>query len=230
MDYDQIKLTTQVDVKKQLKPTEYVSFDGVDKDGLRVMFVGNSITLHGINHDIGWHNFWGMAASAREKDYVHLCYEHMRKTHPQAAFCICQAGDWERQYKVGDSTLPQFEAARDFEADLIIIKLSANSPASEFDEKLFKQNFASLVNFLNSTGKAQVIVATEFYIHPAGPVIRQYAQEKGYPLCVLDDLGELPEMKALGLFEHDGVANHPGDLGMKTIADRVCAIFDKLEF
>ena len=42
------------------------------KKGPRVLFVGNSITLHGPRPQIGWTNNWGMAASARDKDYVHL--------------------------------------------------------------------------------------------------------------------------------------------------------------
>ena len=40
--------------------------------GIRVLVYGNSIALHGPKPDIGWTNDWGMAASAREKDFAHL--------------------------------------------------------------------------------------------------------------------------------------------------------------
>ena len=47
------------------------AFDA-SKKGPRVLFVGNSITLHGPRPQIGWTNNWGMAASSRDRDYVLL--------------------------------------------------------------------------------------------------------------------------------------------------------------
>ena len=46
------------------------------------------------------------------------------------------------------------------------------------------------------------------------------------------DIGDLniPENKALGLFENVDVASHPGDLGMKRIAERIIDSLDKNVF
>jgi hypothetical protein len=38
----------------------------------RILFLGNSLTLHGPKPEIKWTGNWGMAASAQDKDYVHL--------------------------------------------------------------------------------------------------------------------------------------------------------------
>ena len=68
---------------------------------------------------------------------------------------------------------------------------------------------------------AELIVTTGFWKHPADECIRAFASNLGIPAVELSALGELREMKAIGLFEHSGVANHPGDTGMQAIADRI---------
>ena len=77
------------------------------------------------------------------------------------------------------------------------------------------------MSYLNGSGKAEIIITTGFWKHIADGAIRGYAHKNGYPLVELNDLGEDEKMKAIGLFEHEGVANHPGDMGMAAIAEKI---------
>ena len=208
-----------VPAANQLKSSR-VNVINPENSGIRVMFVGNSITLHGYAPHIGWHGIWGMAASAPEKDYVHLLMEKICAVDPNAAFCVCQVADWERNWKTGEETFEMFADARDFGADLIICRFVENCPRDEFDADLFRTNYLAFVDYLNPKA-GNVIISDGFWHHTADETIHAAAAERGYPLVKLGDLGELDEMKAIGLFEHSGVANHPGDAGMAAIADRI---------
>ncbi|MBE7044653.1 MAG: SGNH/GDSL hydrolase family protein [Ruminococcaceae bacterium] len=210
-----------VSSKNQLKKSQFVSYVQEEGTGLRVLFVGNSITRHGVLSEIGWHWDWGMAASALEKDYVHLLVEKIKKTNPDACFCICQGAEWERNYKNGSQYLEPYEAARDFGADLIIFRLIENCPCQEFDSDAFYQEYQNLIDYLDAGKKAKIILTTGFWKHPGDDTIMRVAEEREYPCVYLGELGEKDEMKAIGLFEHTGVANHPGDLGMQAIADMI---------
>ena len=92
-----------VTAENQLNGAGLVSFENPNGKGVRVMFAGNSITRHAPSPTIGWTLDCGMAASAPEKDYVHLLMQKFRKTDPDAAFCICQVADWERNYQKGSA-------------------------------------------------------------------------------------------------------------------------------
>ena len=210
-----------VSSKGQLKESEFVTFINPEGKGKRILFVGNSITRHGILHDIGWHTDCGMAASDIEKDYVHIVAREAGKVYEDAAFCICQLAVWERQYKNGNETYSMIEAARDFAADIIIMRCVENCPYGDLDHEAFNSQYKMLIDFLNASGKAEVIATSGFWKHPGDVEIEKVAKERGYKYIYLGDLGENDEMKAIGLFEHEGVANHPGDKGMQAIADRI---------
>ena len=216
-----------VDARNQLKESSYIRFENPDGKGKRVMFVGNSITLHGVRPEVGWYNVWGMAASSADKDYVHRLKKEIKQRDPDAAFCICQASGWEVGYKEGSTLLSKYADARNFGADIIIIRLIENCKARDFESEVFEREYAELIKYLDGKGEAKVIVTTGFWKHPADKNIAAVARDGGYDLVDLSDLGEDDKMKAIGLFEHSGVANHPGDEGMKAIAERIAEVLKK---
>ncbi len=212
-----------VSAKGQLKPSQFVTFEDLEKDGIRILFVGNSITRHGSLPSIGWLPDHGMAASAKEKDYVHRVKAEVQNICPDAAFCICQVAEWERSYRNEVRDLSLFESARDFRADIIVMRLIENCTYEENDLEQFVRAYGELIDYLNPEGNAKILLTTGFWKHKGDVAIREYAKRTGLPLVELGDLGDMDEMKAIGLFEHKGVAAHPGDLGMEHIAKRIFA-------
>ena len=217
-----------VSAKGQLKESEFVTFHNRNGKAIRIMFVGNSMTLHGVLTSIGWNNEWGMAASAKENDYVHIIEQKVKEKYPDAAFCICQVAKWEVDFAEGESTYRLFENARDFGADIVIFRFVENCPQKpELADRFYKE-YGKLLKFLTANNKdAKIIITNGFWKHIYDKQIEKFAIEHNYPFVDLGDLGELDKMKAIGLFAHEGVANHPGDLGMKNIAER---ILEKMSF
>lgn len=219
-----------VSAKGQLGNDPFIRIHYPEHTGLRVMFIGNSITLHGVLKSIGWENEWGMAASSIDKDYVHLLEQKILKKHPDASFCICQVAEWERNYFKGEQILENYAKAREFDADVLLFRMVENVPNGEdFDCQLFEEQCRKLIKYLGGD-RAKLLLSTSFWHHKADEGLRTVANDDGYPLIELGDLGENDENKAIGKFWHDGVANHPGDLGMKRIADRIFDCADKNGF
>ena len=233
-NYSQLDKNT-VDAANQLKGAGPVRFINPEGTGRRIMFIGNSMTLHGINEELGWKNECGMAASSPEKDYVHQLIRLFDA--PNNAYCICQVSGWERQYKTGGELLARFTQARDFGADILVMRFVENCPKQDFDETAFKTETARLLQYLNSRN-GKILLTTGFWRHPGDEAIRQLYRQwssvgadaligpSATALVDLGDLGEQDEMKAIGLFSHRGVANHPGDKGMEAMANR---IFDAMD-
>ncbi len=217
---EQIKKNT-VSGENQLKEYNFVTMVNGENSGKRILFVGNSITRHGVLEDIGWYHDYGMAASSIDKDYVHIVADEVLKSEPNAVFQICQVAKWELNYKNGSEHLEAFEAARNFNADIIVLRFIENCAPSDFDAEIFYNEYKKLINYLDFEGKAKLIFTTGFWKHPGDDIIIKISKEYGAPVEYLGNLGEQDEMKAIGLFEHSGVANHPGDKGMRAIAELI---------
>lgn len=187
----------------------------------RIMFLGNSITLHGPKEDIGWHGDWGMAASSRERDYVHLVEKAVTEKYPDAAFCISQGAEWEQKLPNCDYE-KVFGAVKDFAPDVIISSLETNILEKDFDGEVFRTEIRRLHRYLSRPDGATRIIVASSYCHTEKKdiALKAYAEEVGATYVFIGDIRENPENLALDRFEHEGVAGHPGDLGMKRLAER----------
>ncbi|MBR5444507.1 MAG: SGNH/GDSL hydrolase family protein, partial [Clostridia bacterium] len=99
---------------------------------MKILYLGNSITLHGINHDIGWHWEWGMAASAEEKDYVH-CLNRMIEEKEQVSveYKVRNIADFEREPETYN--LENLAELRDWSPDVLILRICENTPEEKVD-------------------------------------------------------------------------------------------------
>lgn len=82
-----IDLTNTVDASNQLGDGKFLRFGEV-QGSPKILFAGNSMAWHAPKDDIGWSGDWGMAASKREKDYVHQTMRFVREKYPNATYCI----------------------------------------------------------------------------------------------------------------------------------------------
>ena len=236
MDNRQQKFTINdntVSSANQLTADKYTSFFGNPNAKKRILIVGNSITRHGVKPDIGWHGDWGMAASAEEKDYVHLLTARILEKE-DALVMVHQLALWEHRItEMGCSydaqaALPLADAARAFAPDLLIFRLGENikSPTDADGQKRMEKAFEDLIGYICKK-ETKIIFTTCFWKHGVvDDAIRAVAKRMDMPLTELGDLGDDEKYMAIGLFEHNGVAHHPGDLGMQAISDR---IFEELE-
>jgi hypothetical protein len=194
-----------------------------------VLFIGNSITRHGILESIGWYQDCGMAASSIDKDYVHQTVKMLEEKYGKVQFCIAQRSDWERAFD-SPNALDYYKEAYDFDADIAIFRLGENVRMTKPEHvEVFANALIDAMKYLTENRRAKLVVTDTFwrnqYINTS---IEKACAVMGIESVKIGDLGDDDSMKAIGLFSHGGVAMHPGDKGMKAIADRIVAKIDEI--
>ncbi len=198
----------------------------------RVLFLGNSITLHGPSEAIGWSGNWGMAASSAEKDYAHLLLARIAKKSGKAPESqITNIADFERNSASFDIK-QRLKRELAFAPDLIIVAIGENVPALANDDarKAFRAGFTRLINELKTTGKPRIVVRSCFWADAAkDDIMRAVAQESGATWVDISALGKFETNFARSErpFKHEGVAGHPGDRGMRAIAEALWSAIEK---
>ena len=204
------------------------AFADEEQQGVRLLFLGNSITWHPPAADIGWNGNWGMAASCEENDYVHrvaAAYAAQSGVAPTLRVRSIVAG-FE-----GNGAYVNWTAANDadyqqdlsFQPDVVVIAIGEN--LGSYDATVFREKFlAYCQGFANLSPKPTMLIRAPFWDNSAVAAIEQaVAEEVGAKFINVGDIGADVSNQAQGLFSDSGVARHPGDKGMKAIAERMLA-------
>ncbi len=201
-----------------------ISVEPGDIGGRKMLFLGNSITLHSPRADLGWTNRCGMAASAPEKDYVHLVAAAVAAADGQAPnLFIRNIADFETGGYRGDYTAALTDEIA-FAPDIVVIAVGENVPnfSSPADKAAYGDALAALGRRFLAAGASKVVYRAPWWRN-TDKADETYRAADAVGAIYVDaaDIGDDRSNWAVGQFDHSGVAAHPGDAGMRGLADQI---------
>lgn len=209
-------------------PDESLSqVSAVHDDEISIVCIGNSILAHGVAESIGWYNNWGMAASDIELDYYHLLQKKVKEagftnvTWSRAGISSLErAIDKRMDYDYASEINANFASViKSAKPDVVILQMGENVSGGPTVES-YAHALECIADFIKSVNPdVQIIFSKPFWGGDAKCLgVELAAEHTGFPYGDISVLNA-NEYKAIGLFEHSGVASHPGDKGMAAIAD-----------
>ena len=211
----------------------------------RVLFFGNSITfVAGPRPDIGWTGNWGMAASAEDKDYVHVLTNSIAQaaggtpsimaTYNANFESKCLSYDLNmplpEQYTMPYPGQLGFVPLSDqlaFKPDIVVVAIGENVPhlTTMAMQDQYKHVFEKLLALFRSSGNPRIFVRGCFFTDATkDAVMKQATAAAGGVFVDQSSPGQNPSNRARSepanpYCKNNIVNGHPGDRGMKAIAD-----------
>ncbi len=210
---------------------------GDSKGMVKILFLGNSITLHPLCSY--WWGEWGMAASDKEKDYVHRLVD-MEAQDYDVEYTAINFGAWETQSHDRAETVDFITVFLQEQYDYVVIQLGENiSDYSTLETDL--EEFVSSIDVSQAEdgNPADILVVGGFWEADEIDAIKESVcggMKDSVASIQFVDLsslqGDIEYQSVIGntvmgddgekhVIEHDGVAKHPGDKGMEMIAEKI---------
>jgi hypothetical protein len=183
-----------------------------------VVILGNSLVRHGPKSDIGWYGDWGMAASVKDSDFVHLLIRDIHQIDPLAEIKYKTIYDFERNF---DSyNFSNLDSLRN--PDMLIMKISENVNDQKAMDDDFITYYDNLIKYIAPEKSTLKVIVDGFWSRKnVNRLIKECALRNNYPFVTITDLSKDTTNMAIGKFEHKGVAAHPSDKGMRMIEQRI---------
>jgi hypothetical protein len=196
-----------------------VNLRPVPPTAYRVLFIGDSLMMVVPAHRL-WDHFSGMAASAADRDFVHLVAKHIQSrlgSRPVEIFY-----DNGGNGKIGPM-LDYLRNRPDMRPDIVILQGGEND---KFDAH-FQSTYEGLLHY--SSPKTPVIVLGDWWSTDKSVFEQKEAASLGYSFVNLTAIYAEPSNSGYaGPYNVKGVARHPNDKGMQSIANAICIQYDNV--
>jgi hypothetical protein len=182
----------------------------------RIVFIGNSLTLHPASKDLDWPNHWGMAASTQDRDYAHLTGAALKLPVSIFSFSSLELDPVANVPRIAE-VAPVIDATT-----LVVVELGDNVLPAKLGP--FAGAYGKLLTTA-SRGLRVVCVSTWWRNPSTDAVIRQQCMLRGGRYVDIGDIFSDPasQDRQGTQFSNAAVNAHPHDGGMARIADRVAA-------
>ena len=201
----------------------------LDSGAHHVLCLGNSITLHTFGRTRPgaspfWEGRWGMCASRPDSDYVHRLGRMFMKVNVRSTIMGVNIADWETNPKRDKNSLfGKYMRGK----DLIIIRLGENvSESAIYDSSIFEDAYMKLLSLFSYSIR---LISIPFWPSKKKQyVMTQIAIKSNSYLVDLSHLGNGTDPENFAesqkKYKTPGVGVHPGNIGMKHIAECYYAI------
>jgi hypothetical protein len=188
---------------------------GID-EVFEFVFLGNSLTHHAPNPDLGWTGNYGMAASAIEHDYVHKFLSIVDTRNAYVANMYPIEKDISQLTVVVDRVRPAIQ-----NSSTIVIQLGDNTNANKNEELNALQASIEDLARLRKPNQLLFCISTYWRSEVKDRIIKDSCEANGGNYVFIGDIFDYQSAEELPYFNHPGVNKHPKDTQMTLIAQRV---------
>ena len=193
-----------------------------------LVVIGNSLTKHAPYPAIGWEGNWGMAASSEEQDYAHVLKKMIEsKSKSPVELTIENRGKFERGFWLEEEQkLPSPLEKQLKHASYVVIQLGDNVSDSDFSTYDFKKSYQDFIQQIRKTSPqdSQIFCLGPWWHNDKkAEAIKNGCIQGGGSYIEISDIARAASSKASSerSFKNNGVASHPGNRGMKQIAEKI---------
>ena len=195
---------------------------------VKIVFIGNSIAYSKSNKDIGWEGNWGMAAQKADNAYPQLLSSMIaNKLDKDVYYYIYNLASLSQGRGYNKKIHTQLNSIL---PNIIVIQLGDNFTINQLP--LFKENFLKFQELIPKT-RCQIITTPFYPNEDKNQFFNDLSISRKLYFVDLSNIlasAKNPDLylaKSENIFLNPGIKVHPGNSGMKKIADRIFPTIQK---